>query len=682
MAANITVYPYLSPRLIEINSPQTSVSIQDLLDAIRAWEDANDTMSFDFLIDAAGKEDLGGGVTVGITATLQNAQVYFTPRSTPTETGTTTSTGTTTLTDTSATFQTSGITRGANVTNHTDGSVATVLDVLSETQLTHTALEGGANNDWTISDSYNVHNIVQCNITGGNLVAVDDVGADLDPVFASAYTQVVKTSSSSATIAQLEVTNLQYMIESLRDSHSATGNLWYWDPYNGNDANTGTSPTSAVKSFSAAQDLAGDWNHDVIIAIPGNPSDHTVYTEPIEITKNWLFIRGPGSGFSIKPTSANADNSLISIPTSEGITISGIILDGADGPASTTGIKMTAHDMLLANMTIENITGDGVHTSNCHTDITRNVKFKTITGSAIKLEDCTGFKADNVLIDTAAIGIESIAATPGSGGEADIDDVAILNSPIGISVGTNTTKFKIRDNCRFVNVNSHIVNNGSFTSIEQFQEHIHGGIAQGSGTGNNQIQLDVNASSSNGAYDPALILITGGSGQGQLRLIMEYDGTTKIATLDRDWKFLPDNTSEFRIIPNVGGGHVNEGLAQGGTTSSMTLNVNADSTDNIYIGQTIFIRSGTGQDQTRTIIAYNGTTKVATVNRPWETIPDATTGYVMIPSDGSQYINELWKLQGLDGSNPMTVTKTQRTVDNITLDITGDGINTATVTRQ
>jgi len=45
-------------------------------------------------------------------------------------------------------------------------------------------------------------------------------------------------------------------------------------------------------------------------------------------------------------------------------------------------------------------------------------------------------------------------------------------------------------------------------------------------------------------------------------------------------------------------------------------------------------------------------------------------------------ITELWKLQGLDSSNPMTVTPSQRTVDDITQNITGDGVTTSTVTRQ
>lgn len=44
---------------------------------------------------------------------------------------------------------------------------------------------------------------VQCNISGGNLVAVDAGGNDMDAVETTAYTQIVKTSSSSATLQEL-----------------------------------------------------------------------------------------------------------------------------------------------------------------------------------------------------------------------------------------------------------------------------------------------------------------------------------------------------------------------------------------------------------------------------------------------------------------------------------------------
>lgn len=202
---DLTVAWELSPRIITVAAPSVELTLQDLVDTLRVLEDDLDEgLAFDHLINTAGKEDLGGGVLVGISATLQNAQIAFEPRVTPDENGTATSTGTTTLIDTAATFETNLIEPGAMLINYTDGSIATVVSVTNETTLVHQALTGGAANDWTIADVYTVTNEIQCNISGGNLVAVDSVGAALDPVFPTVGTQIVRTASSSATLQNQE----------------------------------------------------------------------------------------------------------------------------------------------------------------------------------------------------------------------------------------------------------------------------------------------------------------------------------------------------------------------------------------------------------------------------------------------------------------------------------------------
>lgn len=172
--------------------------------------------------------------------------------------------------------------------------------------------------------------------------------------------------------------------------------------------------------------------------------------------------------------------------------------------------------------------------------------------------------------------------------------------------------------------------------------------ARGAGTGNNQIQLDTGASAIDGAYDPSMVLIIDGTGLGQTRLILEYDGTDKIATVDRNWKVNPDATSVFQILAFAGREHVNEGLARAGTSSTVMLNVLASSDDDVYVGQAIFIRSGTGEDQRKFVTAYDGITKIATVHTPWDIIPDSTSGYVMLPQATGDYITAaLPELTGL-----------------------------------
>ncbi len=162
----------------------------------------------------------------------------------------------------------------------------------------------------------------------------------------------------------------------------------------------------------------------------------------------------------------------------------------------------------------------------------------------------------------------------------------------------------------------------------------------------NVIRLDTGAASTNGAYDPALIVIISGTGIGQSRNILEYEGSTRKATIDRDWKNTPSAGDEYMILANAGREHVNEGLARGGTTNTITLNTNASSYNNTYIGQVIFIRSGLGEDQACRVIAYDGTSKIATVAKDWYVVPDATSAYVMLPTgilDIEMFIQKIWE---------------------------------------
>ena len=181
---------------------------------------------------------------------------------------------------------------------------------------------------------------------------------------------------------------------------------------------------------------------------------------------------------------------------------------------------------------------------------------------------------------------------------------------------------------------------------------LHQGTAQAGG--NNTITLDAGASATNGQYDPGIVTIVAGTGMGQSRLILEYDGTTKVAVVSKDWRTNPDSSSSFVITTAGAQLNVNEGLATGGAATTITLNSAASSTDDIYIGQTIFLVSGTGQDQSRVITDYNGTTKVATVHKAWNTNPDTTTGYIMLPlpSIGDTVINIEVDTQDIQGRLP------------------------------
>lgn len=131
---DITVDWFASPRIITVAVPSTEITIQDLLDTCRELEDDLTNTVYDPLASAAGKENLGGGVRVGITLTLLNAVLAFEARPGPTYT--------------------------------------------------------------------------QCIVSGGNIVAVDSNGDNLSPIYPTAFTQVLTSASSSATLQGISATEI------------------------------------------------------------------------------------------------------------------------------------------------------------------------------------------------------------------------------------------------------------------------------------------------------------------------------------------------------------------------------------------------------------------------------------------------------------------------------------------
>lgn len=131
----------VSPRIVEVASPSVAITIQDLHDTLRYIEARIWNTSYPKLLSSAGKENLGGGLQVGITATLQDAKLSFQARSGP--------------------------------------------------------------------------SFVQCNVRGGNLVAVDANSNELEPILTTNFTQVVKTASTSAAL-------LAEWTQTEKDTHIST----------------------------------------------------------------------------------------------------------------------------------------------------------------------------------------------------------------------------------------------------------------------------------------------------------------------------------------------------------------------------------------------------------------------------------------------------------------------------
>lgn len=213
--SDITVVQDTTPRYAEIAAPSTEIVMQDYVDTLRGLEDDFINMSYPFLIDATGKQNLGGGVLVAITVEEKNLQLAFEARYTPAVTGTVTAPSgppnllnRITFSDSSADFVAAGVQPGSYLINWTDRSVTDVVRVIDSTTLETKALNNGTDNEWELADDYSLWNITQVRTSGGNLVAVDDANSTIPAILPTWGTQVILTTSSSATIQELE--DIQY----------------------------------------------------------------------------------------------------------------------------------------------------------------------------------------------------------------------------------------------------------------------------------------------------------------------------------------------------------------------------------------------------------------------------------------------------------------------------------------
>jgi len=224
---DISIEWELSPRLAEINSASGEITVQDSHDTLADIEDTAEAHQFPFLVSTAGKENLGGGTEVGLTTTLQNLQYApqrTAPRSTSTDTITTGSSSA--VICSGADFVSDGVSRGDYVVNWTDQSVTEVLSVTSGTELqvrTPTGL-AASSDDFAVNDVITVWETSEFGLAGGNFVAIDNVDADINPMFPVFGRFISKASASSATTQSQAVLEHAVFAEKVTlDQSNSTG---------------------------------------------------------------------------------------------------------------------------------------------------------------------------------------------------------------------------------------------------------------------------------------------------------------------------------------------------------------------------------------------------------------------------------------------------------------------------
>ena len=171
--------------------------------------------------------------------------------------------------------------------------------------------------------------------------------------------------------------------------------------------------------------------------------------------------------------------------------------------------------------------------------------------------------------------------------------------------------------------------NVGYSAGQRLRYLILSGATAQAGTANT-ITLAATESATNDIHTQNIISIVSGTGAGQTRLILEYIGSTKIATVDRPWTTTPDSTSVYELLPFSGILLATHGVAQAATATTITLATTALAVANSYVGCAIYIAAKTGVGQTRLITAYTAG-RVATVSPAWDTQPNNTSAYKVLP---------------------------------------------------
>mmetsp|Transcript_32310 Transcript_32310/g.75480 ORF Transcript_32310/g.75480 Transcript_32310/m.75480 type:complete len:2927 (-) Transcript_32310:112-8892(-) len=163
--------------------------------------------------------------------------------------------------------------------------------------------------------------------------------------------------------------------------------------------------------------------------------------------------------------------------------------------------------------------------------------------------------------------------------------------------------------------------------------------AQGTAQGGSTTTITLAAagtSAVDGYYVGMNVAITtagaGGLATTDVRRVVSYDGTTKVATVEAAWASggSPDGATVYVITT------LQEGYSTGAATAStFTLALGASPANDYYKGMKITITTGTGVGLERYITGYVGSTRVATVNEQWTV--DLTSKYAISPVSESVF---------------------------------------------
>lgn len=140
--------------------------------------------------------------------------------------------------------------------------------------------------------------------------------------------------------------------------------------------------------------------------------------------------------------------------------------------------------------------------------------------------------------------------------------------------------------------------------------------------------LSSDAATNDDVYTGCYLRIISGTQSGQVGLVTDYVASTKTITLGAAIAGAPDATSVVTIV----GTQLYQGTIVSGSSTSVVLPTQMSSSrDDVYNNAILYVTSGTGSGQYRTISDYTGSSRTLTLSSALTTALDTTSNVAIVP---------------------------------------------------
>jgi hypothetical protein len=180
----------------------------------------------------------------------------------------------------------------------------------------------------------------------------------------------------------------------------------------------------------------------------------------------------------------------------------------------------------------------------------------------------------------------------------------------------------------FTNTERSVLSEYNNIILDSSQNNAEYNLSQGNITSATSSTITLPSGTDN-EYINLVIQIIDGNGINQCRYITDF--TSQIATITPAWDIVPENNSKYII-------HVHSGRCQDQTQNNkiqtIRLDAAASSIDEYYNNNIIKLMYGCGEGELATIIGYDGTNKIATIDHQITRLPRWGTLYAIFGESG------------------------------------------------